>query len=731
MRGRRHRFGFTVVSNSSSQAFPRRSQRGIAASLCQRSPYTCRCIGIDPIVLATKPKYMLTVTMCVLPRSHWGRCTAIMLFTISALNVFADANSWLKPTSGNWEEPQWSQGILPNYGHAVMITNAGWKAVQIAPSTAQNFPDSLTVYSITVASPVDSFNTLLVNYAGFDRPVTVNYNLTIGPGAAMNILSSALRLNGPPGVGLSVGGEFNQNDNSQVIGNQGDVGWVGPGVYNFNSGLIQLQHLFVGGPNHGIFNQNGGSNSPGIVHFENGGIYNLRDGDFNGTTYTSDGTVFRQDGGRVHSLLEFHGGQYILNNGTNYGGVSAPVYGNYERGYASVIQNGGAIYGPVTVGGEVQGGGSYTLSNGVISAPSIAVGMLGDFHQLGGTVTTPGTIGVHYGRYIRSDMRPGKFTLDGGSLSCGGLQIDVSSFTQNGGTNQIAGNLTFRGTWYGTTEYELHNGLLTTENTWVQEATSGGFFQSGGTHRVAQVLYISSSRSQGPFWRGYEMSGGQLILTDLSVFSGGTFRQTGGTLTQSGGTLLDTGNLFPGPGTQQFGALQLSQTNNLTMPSGASSLVRFQNSSAMVWLGTNTFLIVSNWAGSTLGGGAHRIIFGNSSAALTPQQVAKISFRNPANFAYGTYPAKILPSGEIVPDGVPPTGHNPSRLAIRKLPDSTVQITVTADPGYNYGVLTSDDLINWSFWTNRVATSGSFTVVDPNNVEWWPWRRFYKAVLMQ
>ena len=654
---------------------------------------------------------------------------ALAVFIVSTLSSFADANSWLKPTSGNWEEPYWSQGILPNYGHSVMITNAGWKAIQIAPSTAQYFLDSLSVYSITVLSPVDSYNTLLVNYTGFDRPVTVNYNLVIGPGAAMSLFSSALHLNGPAGVGLSIGGEFNQNDLSQVYGNQADVGWAGPGVYNFNSGTIQLQHLFVGGPNNGIFNQNGGSNAPGIVHFESGGAYSLRDGDFNGTTYTSDGAVFRQDGGRVYSLLEFHGGQYILNNGVNYGGVSAPVYGNFSRGYASVIQNGGTIYGPVTVGGEVQGGGSYTLSNGVIAAPSISVGMLGDFHQLGGTVTTPGTIGVSYGFYIRSDIRSAKFTLDAGSLSSGGLQIDVSSFIQNGGTNQIAGDLTFRGTWYGTTEYALHNGLLTTENTWVQEATSGGFFQSGGTHRVAEALYISSSRFQGSFWRGYEMSGGQLILTDLSVYSGGTFRQTAGTLTQSGTTTLNAGNLFPGPGTQQFGTLQLTATNDLTMPSG-SSTVRFRNSSALSW-DAKASLIIDNWSGSYLGGGSQRIIFGNSSAALTPQQLAKSSFRNPAGFAFGTYQVKILANGEIVPDGLPPTGHNPSRLAIRKLPDSTVLITVTADPGYNYGVLTSSDLVNWNLWTNRVATSSTFSVVDPNHVDYWPYRRFYKAVLMQ
>jgi len=653
---------------------------------------------------------------------------AVLLIGSFTLSSFAAVNSWLKPTSGNWEEPQWSLGILPNSGHAVMITNAGWKAVQIASSTAQNSPDSLTVYSITVASPVDSFNTLLLNYAGFDRPLTVNYSLTVGTGAALTMFSSALRLAGPNGVGLSIGGEFNQNDSSQVIGNQADVGWVGPGVYNLNGGLVQLQHLWVGGPNNGVFNQNGGSNSPGILHLETSGAYNLRDGDFNGTTYTSDNTVFRQDGGRVHSLLEFHKGTYILSNGVNYGGVKVPVYGNFRNGSASAVQSGGTIFGPIRVGGEQEGGGSYTLSNGVISSPSVSLGMFGDFRQLGGSVTSTQGINVTYGFYNRSDVGPASYRFSAGFLSSPGIHIDLSSFRQDAGTNQIAGDLRLVGTWYGTTAYTLNGGLLLTENAVLTDSTQGGFFQNGGTHRVADTLSITDSRYSYD-WRGYEMSGGQLIVSNLSLSSGGAFRQTGGSIVQSGTVTLNAGDIFVGPGTQQFGALQLIVTNGLTMPP-SSSTVRFRSSSALSW-DAGASLTIDNWSGSHLGGGSHRIIFGNSSAALTPQQLAKILFRNPPGFAYGLHPAKILPSGEIVPDSLPPTGHNPSRLALRTLPDSTVQITVTADPGFDYGVLTSPDLANWTLWTNRVATNGTFTVIDPTPVQSWPQRRFYKAVLMR
>ena len=670
------------------------------------------------------------LVMCT--RSKPGNLTVVFLFIISILNTFADANSWLKPTSGNWEEPQWSQGILPNSGHAVMITNAGWKAVQIAASTAQNFPNSLNVYSVTVLSPVDSFNTLFLNYAGFNRPLTVNYSMHIGPGAALTMSSSAFNIATPGGVGLSVGGEVNQNDFSQVTGNQVDVGYVGPGVYNFNSGLVQLQHLWLGGTNGGIFNQNGGSNSPGILHMESG-TYNLRDGDFNGTTYTSGGTVFRQDGGRVHSLLEFHGGQYILNNGINYGGVSVPVYGNYRNGNASAIQNGGTILGPIRVGalsGGGTGSGSYTLSNGVISAPVIALSMFGEFHQYGGTVTTPGAITLSFGYYNRSLAAGSSYLLDGGSVSSAGMHLDISSFAQRGGTNQIAGSLGLSGSWYGSTTYGLSGGLLVTENTTLGDATSGGFFQSGGTHRVANRLSISGAFYNSA-WKGYEMSGGNLIVSNIALSSRGTFRQSGGTVAQSGTLTVDSGAIFTGPGNQQFGALQLAGTgtNELTMPS-AASVLRFQNSSAIPWDSTAS-LIINNWSGSHLGGGSQRIIFGNSAAALTPQQVAKISFRNPAGLAYGMHPAKILSTGEIVPDSFPPVGRTPPRLALRKLPDSTVEITLAVEPGYDYGVLTSTDLATWNFWTNRVATNNTITVVDPNQVHWWPYRRFYKAVFMR
>src|SRR6185503_10955277 len=60
-------------------------------------------------------------------------------------------------------------------------------------------------------------------------------------------------------------------------------------------------------------------------------------------------------------------------------------------------------------------------------------------------------------------------------------------------------------------------------------------------------------------------------------------------------------------------------------------------------------LVVTNWSGSTNGGGADRVIFGATAQGLSQAQLSQVRFENPAGFAAGTYPAKILATGEIVP----------------------------------------------------------------------------------
>ena len=98
------------------------------------------------------------------------------LTTISGLNgQDIHPNAWMKPTSGYWEgAPYWSLDLLPGTNQAVLFTNAGWKALAIGPNTVQKFPQTLNVNSITLSSPSNSFNLLLLNYAGYQTPIAAN-----------------------------------------------------------------------------------------------------------------------------------------------------------------------------------------------------------------------------------------------------------------------------------------------------------------------------------------------------------------------------------------------------------------------------------------------------------------------------------------------------------------------------------------------------------------------------
>jgi hypothetical protein len=162
--------------------------------------------------------------------------TAVFFFHLPPA-IFAQTNSWTNSASGNWEDSSsWSLGILPGTNQDIMLTNSGWKALAIGPYTAQNFPETMTVDSITISAPSNSYNTLLLNYSGAQTPLTVQ-SLSVGSNSTVTLVSSALEVDGT----MDIGGEINQND-SLVTGNLVDFGGIGPGVYNLNSGILAVSN---------------------------------------------------------------------------------------------------------------------------------------------------------------------------------------------------------------------------------------------------------------------------------------------------------------------------------------------------------------------------------------------------------------------------------------------------------------------------------------------------------
>ena len=107
---------------------------------------------------------------------------------------------------------------------------------------------------------------------------------------------------------------------------------------------------------------------------------------------------------------------------------------------------------------------------------------------------------------------------------------------------------------------------------------------------------------------------------------------------------------------QQFGRLTIQGDSGINL-AGNSAVLRFADSHTNSWqsqlLGVTPQFTVYNWNGSTNGGGTDQLSFGTSSSALTASQLAQIHFVNPGGFASGTYPARILSTGEVVPMSLP------------------------------------------------------------------------------
>ncbi len=473
-----------------------------------------------------------------------------------------------------------------------------------------------------------------------------------------------------------------------------------------------------------MFNQHGGSNLLAILHLESGGIYNFFDGEFAGEVYFNTGSLFRQQGGRLNAPLAIWRGTYLLENGVNYGGLMIPVATANADAFA--VQTGGTNLGPIHLG--YFGNGSYTLSNGLVRPPSIAVQQYGNFLQWGGTLSCTGTVQIVGGWVNRGDRALGYYTLHSGTVSAPEIFMDTGSFTQNGGTNAVNGAINFANTTHN--YYNLNGGMLRDSSVILQPAWVGGFFQNGGIHVTSNELSIYGADNVFS-WAGYVLKGGELQVSNVVVNSRGIFNQTGGTVMQSGLLSLVNARMYAGAGAQQFGRLQLSTEGNntnstLSCPTGACTL-RFRDSASQAWSPAAT-LMIENWAGSRFGGGVQQIIFGTNNSALTGQQLAQVYFHNPLGLAAGLYSATILSNGEIVPDALPPTGRVAPKLSLSRQPDGSMQLIVSGEPGAGYGIEISTNLSGWTFWTNGTSESGTFAVTDNQAVH--SPQRFYRALLL-
>ena len=625
-----------------------------------------------------------------------------------ALTGAAQVNSRTNPASGNWHDPSWSLGVLPNSSQtAIMVTNSGWKAVAVTRTTATSFPSSLNIRNLTVSSPVDSFNTLMLNFAGRESPLRVAESFHLGSNSVFLTLDSGLRV----GNAFNIDGIVNHTDFSDVSASSILLGNTAPPAefdpfaysaeYNLTNGTLTVgDRLFIG------------VSSPSTV---------------------------RHYGGSNHvNELRVGLGRYLL-----WGGTLAANTLKIGSQFGEFFHLAGdvSVTNPVIVGANdgfftsnTNLSGHYTMRGGTLRAPAIRVGTPNDasslgaegsFNQEGGTNITStlhvgaGGMGntfrcrydLHVGGLLRSSsttVGPGYAVwffhvtafhlIDGplnllgvrdpsatfmnrpfyqlggnGTLRCHSLTVSNGLFVQTSGTNDINGDLLLASSDMPT-EYNLFDGRLTASNTIarVGRFTNDYFHHEGGVHVVANALSLTGPSPDGVVYeltRTSMFTYPELIAPHIRITNGAFRHYRGGSISNSGTITLAGGQWQEGiAANTQLGALRLGSASANSMITFIHTLgiIRFLPSAAQPWAPDGRLLIKS-WSGSTNGGGDHQIIFGNSSAGLTAQQLSQIRFRNPAGLPPGDYAARILSTGEIVPVSQPSLAYtrNGSRLTIQ------------------------------------------------------------------
>lgn len=582
--------------------------------------------------------------------------------------------------------------------------------MQLTHSTAANFPNSMSVGDIELDAPPETLNTLLLNNVGVSTPLTAA-SVTMTSNTVITMLSSALNSAGT----LNVSGTFNQGNFSGVTVSNLYIG--GNAVYNLSNGtlnVIEGQELLGGSGAASIFNQEGGFHYASQLSILAAGTFNLRGGQLGGNVQVAGGMLYQTGGDFCQNDL-FVTGTYLLNGGT----VEATNQIGIQ--YGAVVQNGGTntsgLLRIVTSNTSIESpiAGSYVLSNGVLHVSGMNIGFWGVYEQDGGVSTIDGSIAVP--TYF-SGPRPGfevagDIYIHGGILSVGSIGT-AGRISQTGGTNEVRGDLVF-GDW-SPAEYDLSGGLLTTSNTILIQSVGQGFFQTGGRHVVAHQLQLGAS------YPHYTMSDGELVAPDIEM-TGSWFDHTAGDVSNATVLALNSSTWREGTTAQTFGQLQLSGVSNsasaLALPSGTACVVRFADSSGRGW-SNGVVLQIQNWDGSLTGGGMHQVIFGNSAAALTTPQLQEIVF----NYSGTQYPAKILATGEIVPDLA---ANSPPLLSLQTQTNGAMRLILVGITGRDYEVQVSTDLWHWSTWTQLNSTGTNF--VDDTGTSGIP-RRFYRVQLL-
>jgi len=561
----------------------------------------------------------LTCRIVGIGRGLW---LAASLTTITSISAFAQVNSWIAPSSGNWDEPtNWSAGVLPNSSQSVLITNSAWKAVAINPSTPVNSPESMTVSNLTVRGSTNTENVLLLNFAGTAVPLTVINGLTLQDNGQLQDFSSGLLVEGGT---ITVTNSQIVQDGGFIISTNAQM-YLNDSTYNLTNGDFEGGSVLLGDPVSAHFNQYGGTVT----------ILNLELGSF----------IF----GTVQNGYSLYGGTLNLPGGLYLFGESGGV-GYFQAGGTNRTTQ-------VTVepdyGGYVS---AFTLNGGLLADSDVKL-MAGyktpmSIEQNGGSHVTTNTLFIAGSSANGFSTDPATYNLNGGTLSAGMIELDADDgdavFVQSNATTSVETFYAHSVGYYSShnTIVDLSRGTLSCSN-YVTDDGHGQLNQSGGALNVSNLLAFTGSRDVGAPY----------LIYGTYAFTGGTLEA--GNIDMGGDWIIGDGttNRISNPGffrlshmlqmsnaVEQLGRFILASNATIDL-AGTSSRLSFANSGTETWA-AGAALVITDWNGNPSGGGAERLTFGSDASGLTTAQLSQIQFLVSTN----VYGAKILDTGEVVPN---------------------------------------------------------------------------------
>lgn len=269
--------------------------------------------------------------------------------------------------------------------------------------------------------------------------------------------------------------------------------------------------------------------------------------------------------------------------------------------------------------GTIEGAGALTKTG------SGTIYLVGDKTYAGGTNLNGGTVLF----WTAGRLGSGNLTFDGGRLQTNheSLTLDKSAVLNAGGgilSGQLAlSKMTFTGSISGSGGLGV-NGLGTVE-------IAGANSYTGATSVTQGTLVVKSSINSST---AVNVSGGTFGLGASNVVSDSAL------VTMGEGGVIATNNF-----SDMLGALAVTGTATINL-SGGESVLRFAASNTQTWTGA---LSLTGWTGLVGGGDTEGVFFGSSSSGLTTDQLGRVTFVNPEGLAEGTYSARMLSTGEVVP----------------------------------------------------------------------------------